>query len=503
MRKLVALVTLTALPFSFGLSGCAMLPHGYGAGASPSGYQVPQASKDMIRAQEKQAYAMTDGLEDDAQTKLEKDLGKALKFALGQDGMVHGAPVPAPASKNITALRAAGIKLRIEPVTNEDGGQVADDYVQLKDSFTDRVKQLQPKLVAGTASAAEQREIQRGVKMSLKLVDLQMQVLKISGVALTANSAVQTGGMGNMLKIANMVRTRKMMSMDFNDEDWARVKSILGREKRKEAVAASTLGMLAAFEAVINDGGDPKALDTIATSTLSAFPLQIDVSDDDAKAYVANLSQNASDQKAKYEAWMRKAYGDAKYERQFKASIDSVFNQAATASQQKSVGEMQSDRMAGYNADLAKCARGEDPGPGSMVGPAKCKAQRDNGGAGGDTSGAGGANPITAGTNALLGGLINGGTAAKASPQTPGTMDRAASGVGAAQAAANGDVTGALQGAADAFPGDGPIHSSLEGIAALTKGDPKGALSAAMNLVPGGSLVKEGLGAAMKLLKLI
>jgi hypothetical protein len=82
-------------------------------------------------------------------------------------------------------------------------------------------------------------------------------------------------------------------------------------------------------------------------------------------------------------------------------------------------------------------------------------------------------------------------------------MDRAASGVGAAQAAANGDVTGALQGAADAFPGDGPIHSSLEGIAALTKGDPKGALGAAINLVPGGGLIKEGLGAAMKLLKLI
>jgi len=504
MRKLVALVSLAALPL---VSGCGMLmPHGYGAaGASASGYQVPQSSKDAMRAQEKRAYAITDPLEDDTEAKLEKDLQKALKYELGREGQVQGVAPPAPASETIKALRAGGIKLRIEPVTNEDGAQVADNYVQLKDSFTDRVKLLQPKLVAGTASPAELKEVQRGSKLSLKLVDLQMQVLKISGVALTANSAVQTSGMSNMMKIAGMVRSRKMMSMDFNDDDWAQVKSILARERRKEAVAASTLGMLGALEAVVGKNGDPKALDLIANATLEAFPLQITVTDDEAKAYVDNLSQNAADQKAKYEAWMRKAYGDAKYERQFKASIDRVFDQAATAGQQKSIGQMQADTMGGYNADLAKCARGEDPGPGSMVGPAKCKAARANGGPSDATAtggaGAGGAGGSMGGLGLV--GVGSGGAAAKsAGPQTPGAIDRASAGIGAVQAIANGDVTGALQGAADVFPGDGPIHNSLEGIAALTKGDAKGALMAAVSLAPGGGLLKQGLGTAAALLKL-
>ncbi len=478
MRKLVPLVGLVVLALPFA-SGCGMVPSGYGL-ASPAGagaYQVPQASKDALRAQEKQAYATTDALEDDTEAKLEKDLQKALKYTLGREGQVQGVAPPAAASEGIKTLRTAGIKLRIEPVTNEDGGAVADNYVQLKDSFTDRVKQLQPKLVAGQASPAEIKEVQHGSKYALKVTDLQMQVLKISGVALTANSAVQTSGLSNMMKIANMVRSRKMMSMDFNDDDWAQVKSILGREKRTELVAASTLGMLAAYEAVIGKNGDPKALDVIANATLDAFPLQVAATDDEAKAYVQNLSQNASAQKAKYEAWMRSAYGDAKYERQFKAGIDRMFDQASGASQQKSIGQIQADTMTNYNADLAKCARGEDPGPGSMVGPAKCKAQRANGSVSADD--------------------------AKASPQNQGMIDRASAGVGAAQAAANGDVTGALTGAADAFPGDGPIHSSLEGIAALTKGDAKGAIGAAMNLVPGGGVLKEGLGLAAKLLKLI
>jgi len=70
------------------------------------------------------------------------------------------------------------------------------------------------------------------VVSGVKLNDAQMQLSKISIVALTANAKVQTGGMTNMMKIASMVRSRKMMQMDFNDDDWARVKKTLEQEKR-------------------------------------------------------------------------------------------------------------------------------------------------------------------------------------------------------------------------------------------------------------------------------
>jgi hypothetical protein len=295
------------------------------------------------------------------------------------------------------------------------------------------------------------------------------------------------------MKIANMVRSRKMMSMDFNDDDWARVRKTLERDKRIQTVAASTLGMLAAYEAVISGTGDPKGLDMLADATLKAFPIQVTVTDDEAHAYVDHLTDNASAQKAKYEGWMRQAYGDAKYERVYKAGIDRIFDQAGSAGQQKSIGQMQADTRTQYNADLAKCARGEDPGPGTMVGPAKCKEARANGAAGGGGGGGG------LGALGSLVGLGGGGASDAKAASSPNGADRAMAGAGAAQAAANGDVSGALDGATSAFPGDGPIQSSLKGISALTKGDPKGAIAAAMNLVPGGSLVKEGLGAVAKL----
>src|SRR5207237_430629 len=80
----------------------------------------------------------------------------------------------------------------------------------------------------------------------------------------------------------------------------------LERQRRSEAIAATTLAMLAAYQAVINNGGDPKALDIIGEGALKAFPIKPAVTDDDAKQYVGALGQNVSKAKAKYEAMMRK-----------------------------------------------------------------------------------------------------------------------------------------------------------------------------------------------------
>jgi hypothetical protein len=476
-----------------------------GAAPGAAGYQPSQASKDTLRSQETTAYATADAAYEEAEGKLEADLQKALKYELGLQGITADAPAPAPGSANLLALRKAGIKVRIEAVTNEDGAAVANNFVQMKDSFTDRLKLLQPKMVDGTATGAEKAEVQKGVKYVLKLNDAKMQLSKISIVALTANAKVQTGGLTNMMKISNMVRSRKMMSMDFNDDDWARVKKIIEQGRRTEVVAGATLGMLAAYQAVVSTPtADPKGLDVLADATLKSFPLQVSVTDDEAHAYVDHLSDNASAQKAKYEGWMRAAYGDAKYEQVYKASIDRIFDQAASAGQQKSVGQMQADTMSKYNADLAKCARGEDPGPGSMVGPAKCKEARASSGA--SPTASGGSGPGLGG--GLLGGLLGGGgggaspDAKAANPPSSGldrATNRAAGGVSMVTAAANGDVAGTLDGAVSMFPGDGPIQSSLKGIAAIAHGDPKGAITAAIGLVPGGSLVKQGLSSISKM----
>lgn len=478
-------------------AGCQMLmPHGAGAGGGSSGsaeYHPGQDVKDTVQKQEAQGDAVTDPVEDQEIAKQEKDVQHALAFALGREAQMPGGPNPESSSQALSELRAAHFKLRIEPVTNSSGAAIGGgDFIQLKDSFTDRVQALQAKLASGTASPAERAEIAKGATQVMKLNNLKMQVGAVSRATMMTNVHVQNGGIATMLKIAGMVAVRKQQEMDWTDEDYARVKKILTRQKHWEALAAGTMGMLAAYEAVVaSNNADPKALDAIADATLKAFPLDPQVSDDDAKNYVSHLTDNVQSQKTKYEAMMRSALGDAVYEAQYKANIDRMFAQAAGAANTKSVSQVASDANAKYQADLAKCAAGEQPDPGSLVGPGKCKEARQQalaggGAGGGGDDGSGGAS----GGPGLPAGAQNG-------------LNKVQKGIGLAQAVANGDASGAIQNAADMFPGDGPIQSSLQGVAALTKGDFKGALKSAMglaSLIPGGSVIKEGLGLAGKLL---
>lgn len=475
--------------------GCgALMPHGRGAGggggASAGTYEAPQGSKDAVRAGEVRGDQMTDPIEDQEVGKQEAEVKHALALSLGREGIAAGMPPCESASQALAELRTAKFKLRIEPVTDAGGAAVANNFVQLKDSFTDRVQALQSKLVAGTATPAERAEVMSGARQVLKLNCLKMQIGAVSRAAIMTNNRVQTGGITMMLKIAGMVRVRKQQSMDWTDEDYARVERIITRQKHWEAMAASTMGMLAAYEGVIGSGGDPKALDAIADATLKAFPLDPKVSDGDARSYVAHLSDDVAAQKARYEAMMRQTYGDAVYEQRYKAGIDRMFAQAGGAAQTQSASQLANSTQDRYQADLGKCARGEPLDPGSLVGPAKCKAARaqPQGGGGGSDASQGGGGPSVA----LPSGVQNG-------------IGKVSQGIGIANALASGDAAGAIQGAADMFPGDGPIQSSLQGIAALTKGDVKGALKSALglaSLIPGGSLIKEGLGLAGKLLGL-
>ncbi len=485
---------------SFAWLGCGMVTPGTTVTPSAGGataFEVPQAVKDTVRAGEARGDQITDPIEDQEVAKQETEVKHVLAMSLGREGVAAGMAPGEPASQALAELRAAKIQLRIEPVTNAQGGNVADNFVQLKDTFTDRVQALQTKLVSGTATTAERAEVMNGAKQALKLNSLKMQVGAVSRAALMTNVHVQTGGITMMLKIAGMVAVRKQQTMDFTAEDYARVKRIVTRQKHWEAMGAATMGMLAAYEAVVSSSGDPKALDAIADATLRAFPLDPQVSDDDARSYVANLAEDATSQKTRYEAMMRSAYGDAIYEQRYKTGIDAMFAQAIGASKTKTVAEVAGQAQNKYQADLAKCARGEALDPGSLVGPAKCKDARAQVLSGGGASD--GADMTVAGSG--LGGA-GGGSGLKGAQKGVANVQQ---GIAVASAVAKGDAAGALQGAAGMFPGDGPIQSSLQGIAALSRKDFKGALKSAIglaSLIPGGAAIKEGLGVAGKLLNL-
>lgn len=456
--------------------GCGGMMGAPGAGnTAPTGasYQVPKESQDALRQQEKTAYEAAERAEDEQLDKLEKDALKALRGALGKEPAFPGGPQPYASSVALKELKAANFKMRIEPVTDGEGKAVAGgDFLQLKDSFTDRMQVLSRKIAEQKASPAEMKEVQTGAKHVVKLNDVRQQFLNVSMATLQSNTHVQTQGLSTMLKVSGMISSRKLMSMDLNADDYERIRKSLERAQRAQAIAAATMGMVAAYQAVVNGKGDPKALDVIAEATLKSFPIKTQVSEDDAKTYVKNLGENVAKEKARYEGWMRAAYGDAKYERDFKANIDAMFKRAESAQNQKSVTELAQDNMKKFREDREKCARGEPIDPGSPAAGPGCDAARKA---------------------ALAKGSGGGGNA---------QVNEALAGAAAAQ---RGDVGGTLDAAANLAPGDGPIKGSLQGIAALSKGDSKGALNAALgmaSLVPGGSAIKEGLGIAGKLLGL-
>ena len=255
---------------------------------------------------------------------------------------------------------------------------------------------------------------------------VRMQLSAVSRNAMMSwNARVQNLGMSTMLQVSGMVSVRRQLDMEWTDEDYARVGRLLARQKTWEALAAATMGMLAAYEAIVGGNGDPKALDAIAASTLKVFPLKVEVTAEDAKSYVANLAVDAVAQKGQIRGHdLRATYGDAVYEAQYKRGIDAMFDRAQSASSTPSM----SQRLAS----------------------------------------AGGQARLPAGLR--LPGAVAGGASV------------AGKGLGVAEAMGKGDAPGVLQGAADLVPGDGPIQSSLQGVAALSKGDYKGALKAAIGL---------------------
>jgi hypothetical protein len=423
---------------------------------------VTDETKEAVRRQEEMADRMEEqqgNAELQQIERMEADLVKALKGSLGQQAPSPGLPPPEPSSAIIEELTRAKIKLRLEPVVDQEGRPVNDHFLQLKDSFTDRVQVLSRKMSEGKATAAEKKEMQEGARHVGKINDLRTQVMNLSMVTMSSNSQVQTSSMTTLLRAAGMVRTRKMMEMELNEADHARAKKWLERQRRSEAVAATSLGMLAAYQAVLNQGGDPKALSALAEQALKGLEARPEVSEQEVKDYLGNLGVNVAQVKARYEEMMRKIHGDAKYERQYKAGIDAMFRQAEGADNQKSVTQMAEDTQKKYNEDLERCGRGEAIDPGSLVSGPTCKEAR----------------------KAQLEG--------RPLPR-PG---QAASGGG-------GVVESLTDKALGMIPGIGTIKNSLEGVQALARGDTKGALQAAIGMIPGGGPIKEGLGLASKLL---
>ncbi|MEM6292770.1 MAG: hypothetical protein AAGA54_15965 [Myxococcota bacterium] len=408
---------------------------------------IPQESKDMVRQGDQQVLASVKQADEEID-KLEADLAKAMKLALGQEPMYPGQPTPYKASEALDELRKAKIDLYLAPVLDAQGNPVADQFVQLQDSYTDKVQSLSRKIAEGKASKKEMKFVQDGAKHMVKINDLKGQVRAAVQPAMQTGWNVTTGSMMNLQVASHMVRTRRQMEMEWLEEDYEIIRQLIASQRRREAVGAMSLGLMATYQVAL-DGGDPAVIDQVAEATLGAMPFQAEATLDEAKAYIDNFDAIAESSHVAYEAQMRKTHGDAVYEAKYKAQLDAQFTRIKDASSTQSVTEMMAANQATYEAHLQMCARGEPLPPDTMVGPGKCD----------EAKAAGRGAELSANDLATLTGRI-------------GDLDK--------KALAKRGVMMAL----DKIPGGKQVKRALEGVQALRDGDPTVALRLAADLVP-------------------
>lgn len=409
---------------------------------------IPQESKDTAREGD-QAMIAAQKQMDEQIDKEEADLKKALLVALGKEPPYPGGQPPYPVSASVKELRDAKIELSLAPVLDGQGNPVADQYVQLQDSYTTKVTALSRKISEGKASKKEMKFVQNGAKHMVKINDLKAQVRAAVQPAMMSGWMVTNGSMTTMGTVSHMIKMRRQLEMEWTEEDYELVRSVMVRQSRREAIAAVTIGMMASYQAVIEGGADGKIVDDVAAGSLEALPLEGTATIEDAKALVDGFDEHVKVAHAQYDAQMRKAYSDAEYEAKYKAGVDRTFEQMGAATSAMSATERQAETMKAYEADLQKCARGEALSSASMVGPAKCKEAKA----------------------AAQGGALSADVMARLLGK-PGDADP--------KALARQGIRKALS----IIPGGKQIQRALEGVRALRDGDASKALQLAADLVP-------------------
>jgi hypothetical protein len=335
-----------------------------GGGAKPasdtSHPQAKQASNEDIAKQIRENDARRDamGSSDNSDLTLENNLKKTILYLEGKQGLAAGMPAVDPASTTIAALRAAGVKLQLVGVQGQDVANLTR-FLQLKDNTTE--------LMTSTKDAKKRSELSQ---LNVRIVRLRQQVDALQNFAGSTNFNVQTSGvLTPLVKTASMISVRKRYNMEYDDADYARVKKLLEQERRKEAIAASGLGLLAATQAAINDGTDATAIDKLGDKLLEALPMKVEIPDQEAKDYVKNFKGSVATVKSRYEDIMRKTLGEAYDRGQMKMQVSSVFATIERAEQTQVRQEPSSQSDSGEKTATDQAAAlGEDAIRKSMPG---------------------------------------------------------------------------------------------------------------------------------------
>lgn len=279
------------------------------AGQAPEKRQVAitatEEQRSGVRARERQALEqkIQQRRADFMRDAMEQNARNAIALTLGQR-----AAASESASTSIRALRAAGVRLRVD---------TARDPFEL-------VAEAEEAPRVGRRGARAKKEAEAEAPPP-NLDGLRQQLVAVSRAAKAWNDQVQLDGLQYIGPVATMVLSRKKMGFELDDGDYEVVRAYLEMARVDEAIAASMLALLATIQAAVVDGADPKTIDTVAESASQAFPIRATVTIDDAKAYVAQLRDPIARMKTRYEVALRKSVGNEPYEKAFKPKVDAAF----------------------------------------------------------------------------------------------------------------------------------------------------------------------------------
>jgi len=127
----------------------------------------------------------------------------------------------------------------------------------LKDSASERAATLRVSPAEGEKLAkAERKELKAATKQGYRVNDLRTQVLAVSIQTMLANNYVQSSTLQTLIRVSGMVRVRKTYGIEIDAGDVELVRHALERQHRAEAIAATTVATVAAYEAWIREDGD-------------------------------------------------------------------------------------------------------------------------------------------------------------------------------------------------------------------------------------------------------
>lgn len=225
---------------------------------------------------------------------------------------------PVPLSQAVASIRARKLPLTLAPVPEksaEEKGILMLDYQAFKASLekvppsawkTDREG-----LMAATQNFGKVSSAVNAASLAVVQTSILTPSVNIRGMIAIAHLKIERGAWS---------------SSSWTAEDRAIAKRLIGDGKRSATIGAIATALVAGYQGVCNDNQDPAALDVFADKTLAAFPVKVEVSDEEAAAYVDGLdTSKLEDTHARYEAMLRETYGDETFEKKYRKNLDESF----------------------------------------------------------------------------------------------------------------------------------------------------------------------------------